>query len=97
MLKIYCQPGKNLSEVKETGGMFRAKTKRRMLNKISRRYNELQNNIISEESFKQSLQSYLGMLKHCNGFKIKKRLCGLPLDCRGFARSRVAMTRSRPQ
>jgi len=27
--------------------------------------------IISKESFNQSLQSYLGMLKHCKGHKIK--------------------------
>ncbi|MDP2709033.1 MAG: reverse transcriptase/maturase family protein, partial [bacterium] len=44
--------------------VLRTKTKRRMFKKISGRHDELQNKIISEESFKQSLQSYLGMLKH---------------------------------
>jgi len=35
---------------------------------------QLRNNEISEVSFNQSLQSYLGILKHCNGFKLKKLL-----------------------
>ncbi|MDP2736468.1 MAG: reverse transcriptase/maturase family protein [bacterium] len=54
--------------------VLRTKTKRRMFNKINGRYNELQNKIISEESFNQSLQSYLGMLKHCRGYKIEKEI-----------------------
>ncbi|MBI2459024.1 MAG: group II intron reverse transcriptase domain-containing protein [Parcubacteria group bacterium] len=54
--------------------VFRTKTKRRMLKKISDRYGESQNEIISEESFKQSLQSYLGMLKHCRGYKVEKKI-----------------------
>ena len=41
---------------------------------ISGRYDELRNKTISEESFDQSLQSYFGMLKHCNGHKVEKRL-----------------------
>jgi len=61
--------------------VLRTKTKARMLKKISGRYDELQNEIISEESFKQSLQSYLGALKHCSGYKIRKRLREALLDC----------------
>ena len=61
--------------------VLRTKTKRRMLKKISGRYNELRNKIIYEESFKQSWQSYLGMLKHCDGYKIEKRLYEILLDC----------------
>jgi len=54
--------------------VLRTKTKRRMLKKINGRCSELQNKIISEESFKQSLQSYFGVLKHCNGYKIEKEI-----------------------
>jgi len=61
--------------------VLRTKTKRRMLKKISGRYDELRNKTISEESFNQSLQSYLGMLKHCHGHKIEKRLYEVLLDC----------------
>ena len=60
--------------------VLRTKTKRRMLKKISCRYGELQNEIIYEESFKQSLQSYLGMLKHCHGYKAEKELRETLLD-----------------
>jgi len=54
--------------------VLRTKIKRRMLKKINGRCSELQNKIISEESFKQSLQSYFGVLKHCNGYKIEKEI-----------------------
>ena len=59
--------------------VLRTKTKRRMIKKINKKREAQQNNLISEESFNQSLQSYLGMLKHCNGHKIEKRLYSL--DC----------------
>jgi hypothetical protein len=35
---------------------------------------DLQNNLISEESFDQSLQAYLGVLKHCNGWSIGMKI-----------------------
>jgi RNA-directed DNA polymerase len=54
--------------------IFRTKTKRRMLKKISNRYELLQNELISEESFKQSLQSYFGALKHCNGYGLARKI-----------------------
>ena len=57
--------------------VLRTKTKRRMLKKINRRYGESQNEIISEESFKQSLQSYFGMLKHCHEYKVEKEIVAL--------------------
>ncbi|MCX6764021.1 MAG: RNA-directed DNA polymerase [Candidatus Moranbacteria bacterium] len=34
----------------------------------------LENNLISEESFNQSRQSYLGMLKYCRGYKIQRKI-----------------------
>jgi retron-type reverse transcriptase len=54
--------------------ILRTKTKRRMLKKISNNYELLQNKLVSEESFNQSLQSYLGILKHCNGYGLARKI-----------------------
>jgi RNA-directed DNA polymerase len=54
--------------------VLRTKTKRRMLKKLARKQKDLESNIISEESYNQSLQSYLGVLGHCNGWKIVQKL-----------------------
>lgn len=56
--------------------VLRTKTKRRMFKKIEKKYEVWQANLISEESFRQSLQSYLGMLRHCDGYEIAKGLYG---------------------
>lgn len=53
---------------------LRTKTKRRMLRKIKEKKFLWQEDLISEESFNQSWQSYLGMLKHCRGYGIKKQI-----------------------
>ncbi len=53
---------------------LRTKTKRRMLKKITGRYQKLQQGLISKKSLNQSLQSYLGVLKHCRGYKIKQKI-----------------------
>ena len=57
--------------------VLRTKTKKRIVKKIKRRYCQLQNDLISKESFSQSLQSYFGVLKHCKGYKIKKKISEL--------------------
>jgi RNA-directed DNA polymerase len=54
--------------------ILRTKTKRRMFKKISLKYKLWQEELVSEESFNQSMQSYLGMLKHCNGRGIVRRI-----------------------
>lgn len=54
--------------------ILRTKTKRRMMKKIARKCELLQRGLISEGSFYQSQASYEGMLKHCNGWKIKSSL-----------------------
>ncbi len=54
--------------------ILRTKTKKRMFKNISKKYQRLKNGSISEESFNQSLQSYLGILKHCSGHKIRKTI-----------------------
>ncbi len=47
--------------------VLRTKTKRRMFRRLFERQELLSRGLISAESFNQSIQSYLGMLKHCNG------------------------------
>ncbi|HRZ95906.1 MAG TPA: reverse transcriptase/maturase family protein [Candidatus Moranbacteria bacterium] len=54
--------------------ILRTKTKRRMMKKISLKHKMWRKELISGEAFSQSLQSYLGILKHCNGQKIKNKL-----------------------
>lgn len=54
--------------------LLRTKTKTRMFKKIQKRYQYLQNNLISQESFNQTLQSYYGILKHCEGHKLKIKI-----------------------
>jgi retron-type reverse transcriptase len=46
--------------------VLRTKTKRRILKKIKIK--------LKEESFNQTLQSYFGVLKHCNSYKTKKEI-----------------------
>lgn len=52
--------------------ILRTKTKKRMFKKISKKLQELRRGIISKESFNQVIQSYFGIIKHCNGYKLKK-------------------------
>ena len=53
---------------------LRIKNKRRMFKKIKKKHQDLEANLISKKSFNQSLQSYFGVLKHCQGHKIKKKI-----------------------
>lgn len=53
---------------------LRTKTKKRMFRKIKLNKEKLDKGLTSEESFNQSLQSYYGALKHCNGYKLKRQL-----------------------
>ncbi|MFH1947072.1 MAG: RNA-directed DNA polymerase [Candidatus Magasanikbacteria bacterium] len=50
--------------------VLRTKTKRRMFKKLSEKKRLWQAGEITDESLNQSLQSYLGMMKHCNGYKL---------------------------
>jgi RNA-directed DNA polymerase len=54
--------------------ILRTKTKGRMLKKMSLKYKLWQEELVSGESFAQSLQSYLGMLRHCQGYGIAKEM-----------------------
>lgn len=52
----------------------RTKTKRRLFKKIKGKISDLKNGYISERSFNQSLQSYLGYLGHANSYKLAQEL-----------------------
>jgi len=54
--------------------VLRTKTKRKILRKIIGKNRDFQDNLIFEESFNQTLQSYFGVLKHCQGYKIRQRI-----------------------
>ena len=54
--------------------VLRTKTKRRMMKKLSLNHKILKEGLISEEEFNQSLQAYLGVLKHCDGRGIEKKI-----------------------
>jgi len=51
--------------------VLRTKTKKRMFRKIKAKKQKLDRGLITKESFNQSLQSYYGLLKHCQGYKLK--------------------------
>lgn len=54
--------------------ILRAETKIRMFRRISQKIKELRQSKISEESFNQIIQSYLGILKHCAGYQLSNNL-----------------------
>lgn len=54
--------------------VLRTKTKRRMFKKISQKITDLKQNKITKESFNQTIQSYFGVLKHCNGYKLRNKI-----------------------
>ena len=54
--------------------VLRTKTKRRMLKKLDEKKRLWQAGEITEESFNQSLQSYLGVLKHGNCFALRQKI-----------------------
>lgn len=57
--------------------ILRTKTKRRIFKKIVVKRHRLKNGLITEESFNQSIQSYLGVLKHCSSFKLRQDILNL--------------------
>ena len=54
--------------------VLRTKTKRRMFKKMRRQVQMVNEGLVDEYSFKQSLESYAGMLKHCHGYRMEERL-----------------------
>lgn len=54
--------------------VLRTKTKRRIIRRVQKHYGEVKRGCLTFGFFHQSWQSYLGVLKHCCGFKIKQQL-----------------------
>jgi hypothetical protein len=48
-----------------------------MFLKIREKHDNFKKGLISEETFNQCLQSYFGMLKHCPGYGMVKKIEGL--------------------
>jgi len=46
----------------------------RMMKKLQAKYVDLQNGIITKESFNQSSQSYFGLMKHCEAYNLRRKL-----------------------
>jgi len=54
--------------------VLRTKTKSRIFKKIKQKFQQLRKEEISAASFNQSLQSYYGILKHCRGRNIRRKV-----------------------
>ncbi len=54
--------------------ILRAKTRKRIFKKIGNKHADWRSGLMPDESFNQSRQSYLGMLKHCNGYGIVRAI-----------------------
>lgn len=61
--------------------LMRKRSKRRMFRKTKQKIRELDKDEISEETLRQTFESYYGILSHANEYKTRKRLEGmLPTD-----------------
>ena len=54
--------------------LLRTKTKRRIFAKLQNRNDEFRNSLISESTFEQSLQSYLGVFSHASSYSLSQDL-----------------------
>ena len=56
--------------------VMRTKTRRRIIGKITKKRDEFESErgSVSEKSFRQSLESYLGCVGHCNGYDLKNEI-----------------------
>lgn len=57
--------------------IMRTKTRNRIVKRILDKREAVDGNLISQESLKQSLNSYLGILKHCNGHDLGNEIIWL--------------------
>lgn len=57
--------------------VIRTKTRKRVINKMINKREEFDSDLISQESLRQSLNSYLGILKHCNGYELENEIIWL--------------------
>ncbi len=54
--------------------VLRTKTKRRIFSKIDKKAAECKGGLLDKHSLKQSVQSYLGVLKHCKGYNLGEKM-----------------------
>lgn len=54
--------------------VLRTKTKRRMFQRMSQQVADFNEGLVDDFSLQQSLQSYLGLLKHCSGYELGEGL-----------------------
>ena len=54
--------------------VLRDTTRKRMFKKIKSKTELYNCGLLSPEKLNNSVQSYLGLLKHCNGYKIEQKL-----------------------
>lgn len=57
--------------------VLRPRTRKRMIRKIREKKEQLKNNLISKEKFEQTLNSYYGVLKHCDSYKLRRNINGI--------------------
>ncbi|MBF8280357.1 MAG: RNA-directed DNA polymerase (Reverse transcriptase) [Candidatus Magasanikbacteria bacterium] len=57
--------------------ILRTKTKRRLLKRLKIKYEKFNQGLLENGAFEQSLQSYLGVLKHCRGYGIRQQINNL--------------------
>ena len=60
--------------------IVRVKTKNRIFKKIGVKMADFKDHKISEDSFNQTLQSYFGILKHCDSCKLGKQVMNILLN-----------------
>lgn len=56
------------------GIILRSKTKRRMMKNLSEKFEEMKKEKISQNDFVKTLNSYFGLLKHCNAYDLKEKI-----------------------
>jgi len=54
--------------------VVRPKTKKRIFKRIALKKYQLENGKITEASFNYSIQSYMGILRHCRGFRVGREI-----------------------
>jgi len=54
--------------------ILRTKTKRRMFKKINKKIDDFNSGLIEKTKLYQTIQSYFGLLKHCNSYNLKTKL-----------------------
>lgn len=54
--------------------LIKSRTKNRMFNNINKRKQEYLSGRIDKEKFNSCIQSYLGLIKHCKGYNLEKKI-----------------------